>query len=97
MGAVRGFSARNYTRLPGSKPLSLNSVNLPVSMDADSDVNKDISSGKMLESIATVEVLIKHTFFPFIPYIYLLGGSQVSTVFSGVVDGLDITIYQSHT
>ena len=50
-------------------------------MDADSDVNKDISFGKMLESIATVEVLIKHTFFPFIPYIYLLVGSQVSTMF----------------
>ena len=81
MGAVRAFPARNYTRLPGSKSLSLNSVDLPVLMDADSDVNKDISFGKMLESIATVEVLIKHNFFPFIPYIYLLVGSQVSTMF----------------
>ena len=47
----------------------------------DPDVNKDISSGKMLESIATVEVQIKHTFFAFIPHIYLLVGSQGSTMF----------------
>ena len=96
MGAVRAFSAGNYTHRPGSESLSVNSVDLPVLMDADSDVNKDISSGKMLESIATVEVLIKHSFFAFIPYIYLLVGSQISTVFSGVVNGIDITIYQSH-
>ena len=50
----------------------------------------------MLESITTVEVLIKHTSFAFIPYIYLIVGSQGSTVFSGVVYGLDITIYQLH-
>ena len=81
MGAVRAFSAGNYTRQPGSASWFVNSVDLPVLMDADPDINKDISSGKMLESIATVEVLIKHTFFPFIPYTYLLVGSQVSTMF----------------
>ena len=81
MGAVRAFSAGNYTRQPGSASWFVNSVDLPVLMDADPDINKDISSGKMLESIATVEVQIKHTFFAFIPHIYLLVGSQGSTMF----------------
>ena len=48
MGAVRAFSAGNYTRQPGSASLFVNSVDLPVLMDADSDVDKDISYGKML-------------------------------------------------
>ena len=76
MGAVRAFSAGNYTRQPVSASLFVNSVDLFVLMDADSEVNKDISSKKMLGSIATLEVQIKYTFFDFIPYIYLLVGKQ---------------------
>ena len=71
MGAVRAFSAGNYTRQPGSASLFVNSVDLPVLMDADSEVNKGISSGKMLESIATVEVLYNQTYLLCLYLLYL--------------------------
>ena len=59
----------------------MNSLDLSVLMNAKPEVNKDVSSAKMCESFATVEVLIEHNFFTFNLFIYMLVGSQGYTMF----------------
>ena len=56
-----------FPHQPAADSLFLNSVDLSFLMEVKSDVIKDINSAK---------ILIERTFFAFIPFMYLLMGSQ---------------------
>ena len=69
MGGVSTFTTGNYPRQPTATSLFVNSGDLPVLIDAKSNVNEDFSFAKMSQSSATVEVLIEHTIFVLILFI----------------------------
>ena len=80
MGTVSAFTTGNYPCQPAAASLFLNSVDLSFLMEVKSDLIKDISFAKLSESFATFEALIEHIFFAFSPFIYLLVGSQGSSL-----------------
>ena len=75
------FSTGNYSHQAAATSIFLNSVDLFFLMGAKSEVIKDVSSAKMPELLATVEVQIRRTFFDFSPFMYLLVRSEGYSVF----------------
>ena len=81
MGAKSAFYDGNYPCQPIAASLFLNSVDLSVLREVESDASKDVSFPKIPESFTTVEVLIEHTFFAVSPFIYLLVGREGCSLF----------------
>ena len=72
MGAVSAFTTGNYPRQPVVLYMFVKSVNFSFILEFKSDVIKGVSSAKMSHSFPAVEVLMKHTFFAFSPFLYVL-------------------------
>ena len=81
MGAVSVFTTGNYHGQPFAVYLFVKSVNLFFMLEFKFDVIKDVSSAKMSHSFAAVEVLMKHTFFAFSPFLYVFMGNQGCSMF----------------
>ena len=81
MGAVSAFTTGSYPRQPAVVYLFLKSANLSFMLEFKSDVITEVSSAKMSHSFAAAKVLMKLTFFAFIPFLFLLLGSQGSSMF----------------
>ena len=51
-------------------------VNFSCMLESKSDVIKDVSSAKLYDLLVAVKVLMKHAFFAFSPFLYVLMGSK---------------------
>ena len=57
------------------------SINLDLMLEFKSEVIKDVRFAKMSDLFSAVEVLMKHTFFAFSPFLYVLMGSYRWSMF----------------
>ena len=68
---MRAFTEGNYPHQHVACQI-VESLNLSLKLKFKSDVIKEVGYVKMVNSFTAVEVLMKHTFFTIVPFLFML-------------------------